>query len=358
MKGIAILFLVCLHCVSQDRIQGLDINFWPLDADTANWWVRLTGQCVGMFVFLSVYGMTLSSKKQWSELAFTKKQAGISVLKRYLGLVFKFLIPFWVCFAVTYGLGIHRYTNGFWKNLFSMLMDILCIGNLFGVQMMIPTWWYMSLEVLLIVFLPLVLRFYKKYGWLSVGMTAVIGTIFCQSLQENFMTKLLFAVPLAVCFADQEIFEKLKALMLVQNKIVNKIIKSCIAFGVIYILCVFRDKFLVNETNFQFILLGLTPAVLIYFFYEFIIDLPILRQVLIFFGKHSANIFYIHSFVRGAWLKGVTYSFHSAWLIVAFVFAVTLIISILIEFVMSKTEYNRLTGNCIKKAAALFAENI
>ena len=353
MKGISILFLVCIHCLSQERIQSLDISFWPLHANIARWCIRLTGQCVGMFVFLSAYGMTLSTKKQYPDFEFTKQQATESVVKRYLRLVFKFLIPFWVCFVVTHALGIQRYTRGLTRNFISMIADILCIGNLFGIQMMVPTWWYLSLEVMLIVFLPLILRFYKKYGWLSVVMAAIAGTVFCQTLQENFLTKLLFAVPLAVWFADQGILEKLKAITLVQNKILNKIIKTCIAFGVICILCIFRDKFKMSNTNFTFVLLGLMATALIYFFYEFIIDLPGLRQILTFFGKHSANIFYIHSFVRGAWLKKVTYSFHSAWMIVAFVFFVTLAISIAIEFVASRSGYNRLTEKIVKKVTAI-----
>lgn len=358
MKGIAILFLLCLHCISRERVQGLDVSFWPLSVNTANWWIGLSAQCVGMFEFLSVYGMTLSSKKQYPDLILTRKQAGISVLKRYLGLVLKFLIPFWVCFGITYGMGVHRYTNGLWKNLLSMIADILCVGNLFGIQMMVPTWWYMSLEVLLIVFLPLMLGFYKKYSWLSVGMVAIIGTMFSQRLVDGFMTKFLFVVPLAVCFADQKVFERLKAVVLFKNRILNKITKSCIAFGLIYFMCRLRELFPSDTANFQFVLLGLIPTTLIYFFYEFIIDLPGLRQMLIFFGRHSANIFYIHSFVRGIWLKNMAYSFHSAWMIVVFVFAATLIISMFTEAVSSKSGYDRLTGKWIKKATEMLSQNM
>lgn len=48
------------------------------------------------------------------------------------------------------------------------------------------------------------------------------------------MTKFLFVITLAVCFADQHIFERLKEISLVKNKLLNKIIKSGIAFLIIY----------------------------------------------------------------------------------------------------------------------------
>ena len=80
--------------------------------------------------------------------------------------------------------------------------------------------------------------------------------------------------------------------------------------------------------------------------------------MLLFFGRHSANIFYIHSFVRGIWLKNMAYSFHSAWMIVVFVFAATLIISMFTEAVSSKSGYDRLTGKWIKKATEMLSQNM
>lgn len=355
VKGIAIIFLLCLHCVARGRIQGMEVSFWPLSDKTADWYIALTTQCVGMFEFLSVYGMTLSIKKQYPELSFTGKEAFINIVKRYMNLVFKFLIPFWVCFAVTYGMGVHRYRSGFWKNILSMILDILCVGNIFGTQMMVPTWWFLSLEVVLIVVMPLVLIFYKKYSWLMAGMIAVIGTMHSESLTGELMTKFLFVIPLAVCFADQHIFERLKAISLVKNKILNKIIKSGIAFLMIYFMCVLRGF---EGANFNFMLLGFIPTTLIYFFYEFMIDLPGLREILIFLGKHSANIFYIHSFVRGIWLKDMAYSFHSAWMIVGFVLIATLVVSVVIETLSSVTGYKKITAKCVEKLCQYMQRHI
>ena len=346
VKGVAIIFLVCLQCVSRTRIQGLDVTFWPLKDKAASWYMGLTAQCVGMFEFLSVYGMTLSFKKKYPDFSFTGKEAFADIVRRYIGLVFKFFIPFWVCFAVTYGMGVHRYQNGFWKNILSMILDILCLGNIFGTQMMVPTWWFLSLEVLLIVILPLVLVFYKKYSWLMVGMIAIIGTMHSGELTDGLMTKFLFVIPLAVCLADRHIFERLKAIVIIKNTVLNKIFKTCLAFGIIYCMCSLRGF---KEAHFEFILLGFIPTALIYFFYEFIIDVPVLRKVLIVLGKHSANIFYIHSFVRGIWLKDVTYSFHSAWMIVGFVLGVTLLISVAIEILSSVTGYNIVIAKYVDK---------
>ena len=63
VKGIAISFLLCYHCFSQTaRMGGAEVSFWPLPQNLAMLISLCMVHCVGMFAFLSVYGLTLSMK--------------------------------------------------------------------------------------------------------------------------------------------------------------------------------------------------------------------------------------------------------------------------------------------------------
>ena len=115
---------------------------------------RVMVQCVGIFAFLSVYGLTLSMKAQYHEYEFTGHEATLFVLKRYVKLVLSFTLPFLFCMGVTYLTHTSRYSDGFPINLINAGMDFLGLGHLFGTQMQINTWWYLSLEILLIFFMP------------------------------------------------------------------------------------------------------------------------------------------------------------------------------------------------------------
>lgn len=79
--------------------------------------------------------------------------------------------------------------------------------------------------------------------------------------------------------------------------------------------------------HFEFVLNGLLPVVIIYWAYEFVIELPVIRQILEFLGKHSADIFYTHTFVRSLWIPGIVYSFRHAAVIFLFLLGVSLGIS-------------------------------
>ena len=217
MKGIAISFLLFYHCFSKkSRMGGMYVDFAPLSREAAMMISRCMVQCVGLFAFLSVYGLTRSVKKKYQSYEFSGREGTMFVLERYLHLVLFFTIPFFFCMGVTFLTDTSSYAKGLVSALVSIVMDFFCVGHLFGTQVLISTWWYLSLEVLLIVFLPFVLRFYRKYSWLIVLMFLLPGSFLIE--KHVHLTKYLFVMPLAVCFADQDVLERIRDFMIVRNK--------------------------------------------------------------------------------------------------------------------------------------------
>ena len=153
----------------------------------------------------------------------------------------------------------------------------------------------------------------------------------------------LFTVPLAVCFADQHVFERLKAYKFVENKVLNKILKFLLSTVPLLVMCRLFDSTWGIE-HFEFLLNGLIPVFVIYWVYEFIVDIPGLHQCLEFIGKHSGDIFYTHTFVRGLWWTDTTYSFGHAWKIFLFVLLVSLAISVFYDVLRKLFRFNQITG--------------
>lgn len=340
-KGIAITFLLLYHCFSQvSRLGGAEVSFWPLQQETAIRICRVMMNCVGMFAFLSVYGLTLSMKAKHPKYDFDGHEATLFVLKRYVKLVLTFTIPFFFCTGVTFITDTSRYKNGLWANIISVVMDFFGLGHLFDTQLLVNTWWYLSLEVLLIVFLPFALRFYKKYSWLMVIMFLLPGSFLIE--KGVHLTKYLFVVPLAICFADQNVFGKLKTYSPVKNRVAGKGIKFICSTGILLALLVMWDSQWGYE-RFGFALNGLIPVAVIYWAYEFLLDIPVLHQILEFLGKHSANVFYIHTFIRTLWLRDVTYSFGHAALIWGFLMGSSILISIGLGVVKRVTRFDKIS---------------
>lgn len=347
VKGIAIMFLITYHCFSmKNRMYGFPVSFWPLSETTAMAISSAMVQCVGIFAFLSVYGLTLSMKAQYQDYEFSGHQATLFVLKRYIKLVLSFALPFVFCMAVTYLMHTSRYSGGFFVKLLNAGTDFLGVSHLFGMQMQVNTWWYLSLEVILIFSIPFLVRFYKKYGWLMVFMCLIVGSFMLE--KHVHLTKYLFTAPIAVCFADQHVLERLKAFRIGPNVIVSKILKFILSTGALYILCkLFNMSWGIQ--HFEFALNGIIPALFIYWAYEFVIEIPGICQLLCFLGKHSANIFYIHTFIRAIWLRDMAYSLGHAAIIWLFILGVSLAISICLGIVAKVIHFDKISAGIVNR---------
>ena len=99
-----------------------------------------------------------------------------------------------------------------------------------------------------------------------------------------------------------------------------------------------------GRNHFEFVLNGLIPVSVICWSYEFLINLPVIREILQFMGKHSANVFYIHSFIRAKWIGNFVYSFGHAFLIWFVLMASSIVISIFLEGIKKAVRFERLSG--------------
>lgn len=63
-KAVAIILMMIHHCfLAPERWEGYSVNFFPLGQDLTVKIGQFGKICVGMFVFLSGYGMLVSLKK-------------------------------------------------------------------------------------------------------------------------------------------------------------------------------------------------------------------------------------------------------------------------------------------------------
>ena len=82
---------------------------------------------------------------------------------------------------------------------------------------------------------------------------------------------------------------------------------------------------------------------------EFIVVIPGLRQILIFLGIYSANIFIIHNYIRKVWFYDFTYSFKYPLLIVTVLLLISLTLSICIEQIKKLIHFKTFTNLLIEK---------
>ena len=94
------------------------------------------------------------------------------------------------------------------------------------------------------------------------------------------------------------------------------------------------------------------PFFLIIYCWKWIIRIPIIKDILYFIGKHSMNIFLIHTFIRDHYLHDFIYSLKYFLLIIIVLLFLSIILSILIEQIKRIVGYNQLIKHLIENVPA------
>ena len=358
IKGVAILFLLQYHnFYPLDKFEKYKVSFYPFTMESVVPFTKFLKICVAMFAFLSAYGLTLSLKKYSSDNCLNGRQYS-NYLKNRLpklmwGYWFVVLFSVLLCAVIKPGrLFLYFEEDGIRGTVigvFYFIADFLGLASLMNTPTLCGTWWYMSLAIFVVMIVPFIARVSKRYGFLCVTLMCVfiprviINPDKFSVGQDNNLIRWLFTAVLGVAFAQNDLLARMKGAKVVKNKIGNKVIKFVLATFILvisYLAYIYLND---KASNFTYeIRDGLIPVFVIYYFYEFIIDIPVIRNVLVFIGKHSMNIFLFSSFIRGIFFADFTYSFVN-WLRIDLVLLVTsLIASIVIELIKKYSGYNKL----------------
>lgn len=335
LKGIAICLMVFHHCfLDPTRYFGKTVAFWPFSENQINQIAAFFKICVGMYVFLSAYGMTKATTK------FDRQGANswclylnhrlINLLSGYWfvfissGIVALLINP--QRFVAVYGI---RKIDAF---IFYAL-DFMGLANLSNTPTFNGTWWYISLAIVIIIIFPVLIKLYKFIGNYMILFMMLVPISLNFSMHSTIpeLARWGGALAFGICMANSE---KWTHWRLCKNKLIEFLIlfMGCIA-------CFFIRR---SSSASKLIWLwdSIIPVYIIYFLWRYILN-HLLSKMFTFLGKHSMNIFLVHTFIRAIWGNSWTYSF-KWFLLIAFMLLInSLIVSIILEYIKQKIHWEQ-----------------
>lgn len=346
IKGVAILLMFFHHCfmnrerwatVPFEQLAGakdlsyFPISFFPFSENSIVYAASFFKICVGMFVFLTGYGMMAAydAKKRKDGFSITSY-----IKQRYIKLMKGFLLIFVMVqilsiptgrFSIIYGHGL--------KAILYFFLDALGLGKLLHTPMFCLTWWYMSLALMLILIFPLVSRGIEKYTWLFV----IAAFLLPRALELNIHLDLLrymLAYTLGIIFYKKHLLVKIKKKLL-SGGFINQALKFVLVLLGLMLLVKCRQNAWIGEPFYDF-WDGVSPAYLIILSYTYILEIKPLNKILGLLGEHSMNMFLIHSFYRDIFFHEFIYSFHSIWCIYSVLLIISLASSFILEWIKNK----------------------
>lgn len=343
LKGIAILFLIIYHCfVNEEIFSKYDVDFRPLGQYfvlRVNSWFKT---CICIFTFISGYGLLKSydPEKPHSK-EYTVKWTVRRCLKTLSGLWAAWVLLMIFCQIINGYPAKVYFGEGILKGIFYMAVEAAGGAELLGTPSMTSVWWYIGAAVIYIILLPVLSEAAEKFGYTCVMavlfvIPRLLGTGFPGSMNPyTFLPMFL----VGMCFSRYNVFEKLGNQRLFKNKksdIIVQFLFWMLALAAAVILYLRLPWKVLWEVNFV-----VCPLIFICFCKKYILNIPVLRQVLAFFGKYSMNIYLIHSVLKNIVFTDFLYSLHYFWLIPTVLFAVSLVCSVGIEALKRAVHYDK-----------------
>lgn len=349
MKGIAIIILLFHHCflnaqrwatVPYEKLATTKgwgyypISFAPFSSHTIQYLASFSKICVAMFVFMTGYGMWVSYESQ-------KKKTTMSnyIKKRMVTLMTGFLIIFVVTeiLAIPTGRFIEVYGHDF-RSVVYMIIDALGLAKLLGTPLFCLTWWYMSLAIVLIMIFPFVHSIMGKYQWVVVVASIIVPRA-CGFGQSTDLFRYLLAYTLGMYFAQHDLLARIKEKFMEQN-VAGKLLSLIVSLIGLAVIIKCRQNAWIGWKYLDF-WDGFAAMYVIVISYIYILNGKWIVKGLGFLGKHSMNIFLIHSFYRDVFFHEFTYSFYYAWLDYIVLMAISLVTSIVLEWFKKLIRYEK-----------------
>ncbi len=330
-KGLFILTMVFHHVFAPDMAPFLTMGTGELLPFMLTQIGLYCKVCVGGFAFLSAYGI---SKKLLSQ-SFDVKNCSNVYITRFT----KFYFSFWPIFLIgIIGTALFGETplNITYVNqsngIFSWVLPIvdgLGLANLVGSPTINMSWWYITVAFFIILATPLYHHLYERFRFSFLFVMCTLP--YALEIEE---TTLILAVPaLGVAFAKENWLPRLKAFG--HSKWWTRILQWIVP--IILIMATLE----LRKSSTALKLLPICTVIFMYFSFVCISDVPVLRNILGFFGKHSANIFFVHTFLYHYWFTYTIYSVKNRVLIYCIVFFAALLISIIVELIKKLMRYHK-----------------
>ncbi len=343
LSGVAIIMMIFHHCFRTPSLfENYNVSFAPFSQDFA---VELSSYfkiCFSILSFLAGYFFYFSASKSKSSLKSSAKWTSDKLLKYMSGFWLIYIISF-IITQIYDGYPVDVYCDdGMIRGAVYAVIDFLGLANLFGTPSMNTTWWYIGALIFFILVVPLFIKITDKWGYfILLIMLIMLPRVLPIGASEgdspySFVTIMV----IGMFFAKFNAFERLSKLKWLKNEKADKAIKFIPILAILVISFILFDR--VSKSKLWELHYTIVPLVFIYFFKEYIIRIPIVKQILAFLGKHAMNILLIHTFFRKTFFADFIYSFKSFWIIALVLFAISLAISIVIELFKKLIRFDKI----------------
>lgn len=222
----------------------------------------------------------------------------------------------------------------------NLIIDFFGASTLFSTVTLTRTWWYMSAAIVFVLLVPLLFSMgNKSILWLLL-IFVIPRTMGIDYQGPNEILSFTLAFFLGFVCSKYEILDNW-----INWQSEKRTLQWTKFLLELFLLWVGYNLYNRLSTElFWDLKWSIYPLLVIAFCTEYIISIPILGKILLFVGKHSMNIYFLHIFIKNFYLTEWLWSFKYFLLIVLILLLSSLLVSILIEKIKKYIRYDQITN--------------
>jgi len=322
VKGVAIVLLLMYHLFEHEHlVNAMGVNYSPFPMSVFLMMTGFGNICVAVFVLLTAYGI---SKGLLACEEISVKGAYEQAVKRFFKLMANFTalyisvnLLWWYKFSYKplYGAG--------WQGVLHAVTDGIGLSQILGTPTMNMTWWYMEIAYVLIFLIPLLTILTKKLGYSMILLAFIAPAVvnFDPDIERYFFTAVF-----GVCAAYGNWPDKLL------NLKCPKVLQWILGVAALLVCVPIRQNFAVQQ-NYEYLFDAPIALLVLFVGGVLLASVPVLNKVLAFIGKHSMNIYLVHTFFYMALWQNFIYRFKYAGITLMVLLLTTLAYSVVLELV-------------------------
>lgn len=322
LKGIAIILLLFHHVFYSTytlRVQSPQLFIF---SNLTGFLCKNGAISIFIFAILSGYGLAASSetdKLNSSKIIIHRERKLLSI---YIPIYLIGLIGLLVDSGVTIRTLQAVYGENIQQCLLSILLDMLGVADLFGLQILNPTMWYMSAAHIIIVG-GTVYDYFDKKTRMGTEILALL-IMYGATHQGEVLFDCLLAGCIGVWLYSHRILQKISLFFSGKCKRIIELLVLLLLFWVY----IFIDR---SELIDFYYLAALFMCLTLIITNDYLAYIPVLNKIMYFLGERSSVIFMIHTYYIVVWKRFscFVYSFQYAWQ----TFAIVLIMCLVVSFI-------------------------
>lgn len=354
LKGFAIIMMVFHHGFRLTNIySGFDVSFFPFNESNIVNIALASKICVSLFVFVSGYGLYLSFDKKNATMT-AQKWALYRFLKTFSKYWFVWVLVAIICQVVDKQTGKLFFSNGIDRGIVYCMLELLGLSTIFHTPTLNSVWWYMGAALTFILMIPLIYRC-RQNLMLLTACALLFPRVFLghdgSLVNGSGMSAFAFIGQFLIgcILAEYRFFETY--LTKKAMSILEKVLLFCLElWGIIFLYKLYHHM---DRSVFWEIHYIIFPSLCMVFLIKYVFAIPYIQKPLMFLGRHSMNIFLIHSIIQ-RYLKPLIFSCGHFVLITLLLLLISVLLSVIINWLMAITGYNTFISNIENKVINSF----